>query len=141
MKDSTKTTFLLMTNTHCIKILLQIGRYNILLTYVKVVIASSVPALRITMFLCFILHCPEFRFVQIRNNHVFFGSELFFRIVLMMDFYIKATQLQVLSFSKQRDASLQRAGLNFPTTIYKHISIGSSKSMKFVYQKESQPIH
>ena len=47
----------------------------------------------------------------------------------------------VLSFSKQRDTSLQQSGLNFHTTISKQISIGSSKSMKFAYQTESQPIH
>ena len=47
----------------------------------------------------------------------------------------------LLSFSKQCDTSLQRAGQNFHTTMSKQIVVGSSKSMKFAYQTESQPIH
>ena len=47
----------------------------------------------------------------------------------------------LLLFSKQRDTSLQPAGINYHTTISKQILIGSSKSMKFTYQTESQQIH
>ena len=56
-------------------------------------------------------------------------------------YLLKVSHVQLLSFSKQRDTSLQRAGINFHTTISKQISIGSSKSMKFAYQTEYQPKH
>ena len=47
---------------------------------------------------------------------------------------------EYVSFPKQRDFSLQRAGYNFYTVIPTQKSIGSSKSMKFAFKKNIQII-
>ena len=79
----------------------------------------------------------EKRKITLNNVRIFHEIKLWYIHVHIMG--VRTTL--ILSFSKQRGTSLQRAGLNFHTTISKQISIGSSKSMKFAYQTESQPIH